>query len=129
MTDEARIEISPNGPYILHGDVPLLEMAPVHSLNGEPIAWHTLRELDVPERPVALCRCGASAQKPLCDGVCEANGFNGAETAEEPHTTRARLVERGDNAIVDDPALCRCGQSENKPFCDGTHASIHFDER
>ena len=25
-------------------------------------------------------------------------------------------------------ALCRCGQSNNKPFCDGTHASIDFDE-
>ena len=23
-------------------------------------------------------------------------------------------------------ALCRCGQSSNKPFCDGTHASMHF---
>lgn len=23
-------------------------------------------------------------------------------------------------------ALCRCGQSKNKPFCDGTHASVHF---
>ena len=22
--------------------------------------------------------------------------------------------------------LCRCGQSSNKPFCDGTHASMHF---
>ena len=24
-------------------------------------------------------------------------------------------------------ALCRCGQSANKPFCDGTHAKVQFD--
>jgi CDGSH-type Zn-finger protein len=26
----------------------------------------------------------------------------------------------------DSYALCRCGQSKNKPYCDGTHAHVGF---
>jgi CDGSH-type Zn-finger protein len=47
------------------------------------------------------------------------------------------LLVRGDFRIVDedgvevDPgratvALCRCGRSRSKPFCDGTHAVARF---
>ncbi len=33
------------------------------------------------------------------------------------------LVEIGGKTVA---ALCRCGGSSNKPYCDGTHARIGF---
>lgn len=33
---------------------------------------------------------------------------------------------KGDLETQETIALCRCGRSENKPFCDGTHAKIGF---
>ena len=38
------------------------------------------------------------------------------------------LDSSGDEIPITTPviALCRCGASENKPFCDGTHSKIGF---
>ena len=35
----------------------------------------------------------------------------------------------GQKEVVEKPviALCRCGASQNKPFCDGSHKNINFE--
>jgi CDGSH-type Zn-finger protein len=46
-------------------------------------------------------------------------------TDEEGYCRDWREVKR--YPLQEQYALCRCGHSKNKPFCDGTHINIHFD--
>jgi CDGSH-type Zn-finger protein len=107
LEETPRIEIEPNGPYVVWGDVRLKEMAPVHTFNGEPVDWHTLREIPVTEQPLELCRCGHSENKPFCDKSHRRVRFDGYETADRrPYKERAEVARQGADAIADDHALC-----------------------
>ena len=65
-----------------------------------------------------------------------AAGPSGAPATITPYRNGPYLI-RGDFAILDQDgneirrsretvALCRCGRSQSKPFCDGTHKAIGF---
>lgn len=127
---------SPDGPIYANGAIE------IRSSTGALIA-HELR--------AALCRCGASANKPYCDGAHAKVGF---EDAGEVVDLKLKPVDAAQGPIVvtvreDGPllisgpfelyaanlasdvvgggcALCRCGASVNKPFCDGTHKVVGF---
>jgi CDGSH-type Zn-finger protein/uncharacterized Fe-S cluster protein YjdI len=98
-----------------------------------------------------LCRCGASKNKPFCDGSHHVVAFSATG---EPPTGKADMLPVRDGPLAIQPELdgplsvrgnleitsgtgrvvarlnqtrlCRCGGSSNKPFCDGTHSRIGF---
>jgi CDGSH-type Zn-finger protein/uncharacterized Fe-S cluster protein YjdI len=120
--------------------------------NG-PVAIHAKLTIDGHGKMVraTLCRCGASKNKPFCDGSHVAAKFTATgEPATQPSDPLA--VRGGELTVTPFPngplgvkgpleicsgtgrtvrrieraALCRCGQSSEKPFCDGTHAKVGF---
>jgi 3-phenylpropionate/trans-cinnamate dioxygenase ferredoxin subunit len=60
------IQVLPKGPYLVAGKVTLLDAS------GNPI--------EAGEK-IALCRCGASTNKPFCDGTHSKVGFDAAAAA------------------------------------------------
>jgi len=57
-----RIRLRRNGPYVIESDgVTVVDWDGVERESGR--------------QPVALCRCGASATKPFCDGSHKRVGF------------------------------------------------------
>ncbi len=129
------VHVSYNGPLFLKGDLNI-ESAP------ENVPGLKFR--------AALCRCGRSKNKPYCDNSHEGAGFKdygavgpsggGVEETGGPLTVKfakdGPVLVKGNMSIVassgrtawqgTQTALCRCGASNNKPFCDGEHKKIGF---
>ena len=60
MDEQPRIELAPNGPFMVH-NLSKLTNAQNETLEEKPMH--------------ALCRCGASKNKPFCDGQHTKVGF------------------------------------------------------
>ena len=129
--DRNTITVEADGPLVVHADF---------SLNDE--------EQD--SCRATLCRCGASQNKPWCDGTHKQIGFSDAgdvqifnPEAELPSgPLKIRTIKNGplflegphricnangETARMDTRiGLCRCGASKSKPYCDGSHAAIGF---
>ncbi len=131
---ENTIEVAADGPLYARGDVEVVRG------DGTVVVRDTR---------LALCRCGASEHKPFCDGKHADAGFSDPGAIPDPRlrdgdaeggALKVVVAENGP-LILDGPltltggedrctggkgALCRCGASENKPFCDGSHTRIDF---
>ena len=65
------IKVRKDGPYFVEGDFTLID----HEGNAIP---YTIKP---GKTGITLCRCGASTNKPFCDGTHSRIGFKGAEEA------------------------------------------------
>lgn len=124
------VRVRQNGPLAFHGEL---------VIGGEAAFRAT------------LCRCGQSQRKPFCDGSHATAGF---DATGEPATKPSEPLASRNGAVTIDPtengpllvkgsveivsgtgrtldrctkaALCRCGGSSKKPYCDGTHKKNGF---
>ena len=136
--DRNSVSIAANGPLYLEGDI-ILSLPDGSALR---------------ETRVALCRCGSSQNKPFCDnthletkfsdpGWLDVQRRGSGKTEGEEAKLKVRSAPNGplllqgpviitsaDGAAYQTETarcvLCRCGESENKPFCDGTHGKVGF---
>lgn len=117
-----KIIVTPNGPYLVHGDPAIVRKTQITSEHGEPMTWQTNETIDTGARSVvALCRCGGSSNKPFCDGTHKKNEFNGTETAATNTFEERKIVHEGSTGIVVKRDYSICAESG---FCGHRLANI-----
>jgi CDGSH-type Zn-finger protein/uncharacterized Fe-S cluster protein YjdI len=129
------VKVRPDGPNVFEGDFVVVVVTTAQGTRNETLAF--------------MCRCGASKNKPFCDGSHKKVGFRHGGTLSADvvpgisvpgkvtvtplpngplECTGPLTVEGSDGrrAASGETWLCRCGNSQNKPYCDGTHKKIGF---
>lgn len=75
----------PNGPYYLINDMQPKVVYNLQNFKGEPLSTTV---------GIALCRCGASKNKPFCDGTHNVIGFSSANrTLEDNDDTKKTAIK------------------------------------
>src|SRR5579859_4488318 len=113
QAENAKITVTPNGPYLVTGTVSLADQHVVTNAAGESLDWREGRKYSH-DAQFALCRCGHSANKPFCDGTHAKVGFDGTETASrEPYARQARDFVGPTMTLKDAESFCAVAR-----FCD-----------
>jgi Uncharacterized conserved protein len=108
-----RIKVTPDGPYIVTGDIPMSKQVIIPDKQGYSYKWEEGYKYPGREQ-YALCRCGHSGSKPYCDGTHTGVEWNGTETASmEDYIQQARRLRGPGIDLTDAQELCASGR-----FCD-----------
>jgi CDGSH-type Zn-finger protein/uncharacterized membrane protein YozB (DUF420 family) len=127
-----RVTIHDNRAICAHSGVCTDNLAAVFRLNTEP--WIDPHGATAEEIIALVKRCPSGALSYSIDGSpppVEPREREITASKDGPYFVTGAVELRTDGAkprFPDRYALCRCGGSKNKPFCDGTHWAIGFDE-
>ena len=129
-TDEIVVEWRPSLCY--HSQNCIAALPGVFDPERRPWIDISAGSADQIEAAVALCPSGAlRTRRPNAETRVDADGETEVRAMPNgPLLLRGNLRILGADgtelARLERVALCRCGQSANKPFCDGTHKRVAF---
>lgn len=105
-TEAMHIDIVKDGPYLVHGSIPLSRARIVTDETGAAVRFEEVYRYPLQET-YALCRCGGSQNKPFCDGTHVKIGFESRSIA--PHTrfmSEAQEYSGDGVTLYDAPRYC-----------------------